>query len=91
MDTVAKISSAVEKYRDLIFEAERYIWKNPETGYKEFKTSAYLAEKFESLGYKVVKLDRVMFAGLTKKGIKRGDWRFLTEQEVAMLHMGAYE
>ena len=46
---------------------------------------------FESLGYKVVKLDRVMFAGLTKKGIKRGDWRFLTEQEVAMLHMGAYE
>jgi 23S rRNA pseudouridine2605 synthase len=32
-----------------------------------------------------------MFAGLTKKGIKRGDWRFLTEQEVAMLHTGHYE
>ncbi len=46
---------------------------------------------FESLGYKVTKLDRVMFAGLTKKGLKRGDWRFLTEQEVALLHMGAYE
>ena len=46
---------------------------------------------FESLGYKVCKLDRVMFAGLTKKGIKRGDWRFLTEQEVAMLHMGSYQ
>ena len=46
---------------------------------------------FESLGYRVLKLDRVMFAGLTKKGIKRGDWRFLTEQEVAMLHMGSYE
>ena len=44
---------------------------------------------FEALGYKVVKLDRVMFAGLTKKGLKRGDWRFLTEQEVAMLHMQA--
>ena len=42
---------------------------------------------FESLGYRVLKLDRVMFAGLTKKGLKRGDWRFLTEQEVAMLHM----
>lgn len=42
---------------------------------------------FEHLGYKVCKLDRVMFAGLTKKGLKRGDWRFLTEQEVAMLHM----
>ncbi len=46
---------------------------------------------FESLGYKVTKLDRVMFAGLTKKRLKRGDWRFLTEQEVALLHMGAYE
>ena len=43
---------------------------------------------FEKLGYRVLKLDRVMFAGLTKKGLKRGDWRFLTEQEVAMLHMG---
>ena len=42
---------------------------------------------FEALGYRVLKLDRVMFAGLTKKGLKRGDWRFLTEQEVAMLHM----
>lgn len=42
---------------------------------------------FEALGYKVIKLDRVVFAGLTKKGLKRGDWRFLTEQEVAMLHM----
>jgi len=46
---------------------------------------------FESLGYRVLRLDRVMFAGLTKKGLKRGDWRFLTEQEVAMLHMGGYE
>lgn len=46
---------------------------------------------FESLGYRVVKLDRVMFAGLTKKGLKRGDWRFLTEQEVAMLHMGSFK
>ena len=42
---------------------------------------------FEHLGYKVCKLDRVMFAGLTKKGLKRGDWRFLTEREVGMLHM----
>ena len=44
---------------------------------------------FEALGYKVMKLDRVMFAGLTKKGLKKGDWRYLTEQEVAMLHMGS--
>ena len=46
---------------------------------------------FESLGYMVVKLDRVYFAGLTKKGLKRGDWRFLTEMEVNMLRMGSFE
>ena len=46
---------------------------------------------FESLGYKVVKLDRVYFAGLTKKGLKRGDWRFLSEMEVNMLRMGSFE
>ena len=46
---------------------------------------------FESLGYHVVKLDRVFFAGLTKKNVKRGDWRHLTEKEVNMLRMGAYE
>ena len=46
---------------------------------------------FESLGYKVTKLDRVYFAGLTKKGLKRGDWRYLTEQEVNFLRMGSFE
>ena len=46
---------------------------------------------FEHLGYKVLKLDRVYFAGLTKKLVKRGDWRFLTEKEVNMLRMGAFE
>lgn len=45
---------------------------------------------FEALGYRVVKLDRVLFAGLTKKNLRRGDWRFLTEQEVNMLRMGAF-
>ena len=45
---------------------------------------------FESLGYEVKALDRVYFAGLTKKGIKRGGWRFLTEGEVNILKMGAY-
>ena len=45
---------------------------------------------FESLGYEVKALDRVYFAGLTKKGIKRGDWRYLTEGEVNLLRMGAY-
>ena len=46
---------------------------------------------FESLGYRVMKLDRVYFAGLTKKNVRRGDWRFLTEKEVEMLRMGAFE
>ena len=46
---------------------------------------------FEKLGYRVMKLDRVLFAGLTKKNLRRGDWRFLTEQEVDMLRMGAFE
>ena len=46
---------------------------------------------FESLGYHVMKLDRVYFAGLTKKNLRRGEWRFLTEDEVRILRMGAYE
>lgn len=44
-------STFVQKHRDLILSAERYIWEHPETGYKEFKTSAYMAEQFERLGY----------------------------------------
>ena len=46
---------------------------------------------FEALGYRVIKLDRVYFAGLTKKGLRRGDRRYLTEQEVNMLRMGSFE
>ncbi len=46
---------------------------------------------FEKLGYKVVRLDRVYFAGLTKKSLPRGKYRFLSEREVQMLKMGAHE
>ena len=46
---------------------------------------------FESLGYRVTRLDRVQFAGLTKKNLRRGDWRYLTEEEVDRLRMGSYE
>ena len=46
---------------------------------------------FESLGYEVKGLDRVYFAGLTKKGIKRGGWRYLTDGEINILRMGAYK
>ena len=45
---------------------------------------------FESLGYEVRALDRVYFAGLTKKGLKKGEWRYLTEGEVNILRMGAF-
>jgi 23S rRNA pseudouridine2605 synthase len=46
---------------------------------------------FESLGYKITKLDRVLFAGITKKGVQRGEWRYLTEKEVGFLKMGSFQ
>jgi len=46
---------------------------------------------FESLGYHVTKLDRVYFAGLTKKNLPRGRWRYLTQDEVNYLKMGSFE
>ena len=45
---------------------------------------------FESLGYKVKKLDRVYFAGLTKKNVPRGKWRYLSEKEISMLKRGLF-
>ena len=47
---IEKICHAVDKQRALIFDAESFIWTHPETGYRETVTSAYMAEKFESLG-----------------------------------------
>lgn len=49
-----KIKKAVEKYRDLIIDAQNFIWANPETGYKEYKTSQYMEAEFKKLGYDVV-------------------------------------
>ena len=46
-----EIWQSVEKYKYLILEAERYIWRHPETGYREVKTSKYMEEKFRELGY----------------------------------------
>lgn len=46
---------------------------------------------FEHLGYRVIKLDRVYFAGLTKKNLGRGKWRYLSQQEVNNLKMGAFD
>lgn len=52
---MSKLISAVDKHRTLILEAHDYIWKNPETGYREVKTSAYLEKAFEALGYELIK------------------------------------
>ena len=48
-----KYIAYVEKHRDLILAANDYIWKNPETGYREWKTHAYLAEIFRNAGYEL--------------------------------------
>ena len=53
------ISNSVEKYRQLILDAERYIWANPETGYREVKTSKYMEEKFRELGYELTMADGI--------------------------------
>ena len=54
-----KLLAAVDKHRQLILDTERYLWKNPETGYREYKTTAYLAEKFTELGYDIVKAEDI--------------------------------
>ena len=54
-----EIMNAVEKYKQLILDAERYIWNYAETGYKEIETNAYMIEAFESLGYALVKADGI--------------------------------
>lgn len=56
---INKIKTAVEKNKQLILSAYEYIWKNPETGYKEVKTSKYLEDAFEKLGYELVRAGNV--------------------------------
>jgi len=59
-----------------------------EVGMEIFSTRSRIVRRiFETLGYQVVKLDRVVYAGLTKKDLPRGHWRYLTEQEVINLGM----
>ncbi len=51
----SKYTKAVDKYREMIIEAQNYIWTHAETGYREYQTSKYLEDAFESLGYDLVK------------------------------------
>ena len=53
------ITTAVEKHRELIFDTLDYIWRNPETGYKEFKTSKYMEDAFENLGYEITRAEGI--------------------------------
>ena len=54
-----KFCDAVEDRKQMILDAERYIWKHPEAGYKEWKTHAYLKEQFEKLGYKLTEFGNI--------------------------------
>ena len=54
-----KISAAVERHRQRILDAERFIWQHPETGYKEVVTSDYMAKAFEDLGYEITRADGI--------------------------------
>ncbi len=49
----------VDRHRDEILSAQRYIWKNPETGYREYKTAAYMEKLFENLGYRLTRAETV--------------------------------
>ena len=54
-----KIFDQVDKYEQLILSAEKYIWENPEPGYKEFKTNEYMIAQFEKLGYTVTRAENI--------------------------------
>lgn len=54
-----KLFERVEKYEKVILDAERFVWKHPETGFKEFETSAYMEKEFLKLGYEIVKAENI--------------------------------
>ncbi len=55
MKKAEQLMEMTARHEDLIYETADYIWKHPETGYREWNTSAYMAEQFEKLGYTLVK------------------------------------
>ena len=58
-DRVQQLKDIVAGQRDLMFAAERHIWKHPETGYREWKTHAYLKEQYEKLGYQLTEAGNI--------------------------------
>ncbi len=92
---LVKISEGVE-LDDGVVKADAVAYANPdskrEVGLEIHSgKNRVIRRLFEKLDYKVTKLDRVYFAGITKKGITRGKWRFLTEREINMIKMNAFE
>ena len=59
MEQAKQLMEMVAKYESLIYDTADYIWKNPETGYREWKTSAYMEEHFEALGYTLTKAGNI--------------------------------
>jgi 23S rRNA pseudouridine2605 synthase len=92
---LVKISEGVE-LDDGVVKADAVAYANPdskrEVGLEIHSgKNRVIRRLFEKLDYKVTKLDRVYFAGITKKGISRGKWRLLTEREISMIKMNAFE
>ena len=56
---ISQLNAAVEKNKKVILDAFDYIWANPETGYKEVKTSKYLEDAFEKLGYELIRAGNI--------------------------------
>ena len=94
-DDMKRISEGVE-LEDGIIQADAIAYTNAdskrEVGLEIHSGRNRVVRRlFEKLGYRVVKLDRVYFAGITKKNLPRGRWRFLTEKEIIMLKTNAFE
>ena len=86
-----RLASGVE-LDDGVSKADQIAWENPDVKSKvgvelHSGKNRIVRRMFEVLGYDVKKLDRVVFAGLTKKDLPRGRWRFLTDMEINMLKM----
>ncbi len=92
---MVKIADGI-KIEDIFIQADKISYIDPDDK-KQIGIEIHSGQNkivkriFEQLTYKVVKLDRVYFAGLTKKGLQRGKWRFLSDKEIAMLKMGSYK
>ena len=59
MTRAEQLIAMTAKHEDLIYETADYIWKHPETGYREWNTSAYMEQQFEKLGYTLVKAGNI--------------------------------